>query len=97
MKICENFRLRKIRKFIFELNFKILNSKKSAQLFESTYYGEKEPLLVDFDGHTQEKFQFRFGTNTEVYGSCPVVFQGQHFIFGGSMNKRQVNALEIYR
>ena len=69
----------------------------TCQTYKSTYYGEKEPLLVDFEGNTQEKFQFRFGTNTEVYGSCPVVFQGEHFIFGGSMNKRQVSALVAYR
>ena len=62
-----------------------------SNLYESTYYGEKEPLLVDFDGNTNENFQFRYGTNTEVYGSCPVVFQGESFIFGGSINKRQAS------
>ena len=60
---------------------------------KSTYYGEKKPLLVDFEGNTNESFQFRFGTNTEVYGSCPVVFQGENFIFGGATNKRQVSAV----
>jgi len=62
-------------------------------LILSTYYGEKKPLLVDFEGNTNESFQFRFGTNTEVYGSCPVVFQGENFIFGGATNKRQVSKI----
>ena len=68
--------------------YSILQSK----TVKSTYYGQKEPILVDFEGNVMtDGFQFRFGVNTEVYGSCPVVFQGQSYIFGGGQHTRQVS------
>ena len=36
---------------------------------------------------------FDYGSGTEIYWSCPIEFQNEFFVFGGTYNKRQVTLL----
>ena len=40
--------------------------------------------MVDFNGGFDKNFNFEFEDRTNAFGSCPVNFKGQFYIFGGT-------------
>ena len=51
------------------------------------------PLIIDGKGKSKE-IGFNFEDNTEVFGSCSIVWLGQIFILGGSSFKRQISVVD---
>ena len=41
------------------------------------------------------KLGFKLATNTEVVGSCGIVFEGKFYIYGGKTEKKQVSVVKV--
>jgi hypothetical protein len=57
----------------------------------NTYSHENAPVIINQDVHD---FYFELGQGTEVYASCSITWQNQHFIFGGDKEKRQISQIK---
>ena len=54
-------------------------------------------VITDSNGKVEfagEDFDFEFGHQTEVDGSCSVTYRGDFYVFGGSYLDRQISKLE---
>ena len=53
----------------------------------------KQFLLTPYkvDDESTAEVDFTFGQNTEAYFSCASVHAGNHYVFGGSKQPRQVS------
>ena len=56
--------------------------------------GSNLPLLTDLHGKHDPNLYFEFGENTEVDGSCSIVWQNQIYIFGGHYKHYQVSRVD---
>ena len=54
------------------------------------YKGKKQAFSIDPSGGYDE-LNFNFNANTEVDGSCSLVFSNKMFVFGGANEKRQIS------
>ena len=54
------------------------------------------PILIKPDGSDDKNIRFSFGSNTEVYQSCSVTWQGQMYVFGGKRSTTQVSNVTVY-
>merc|ERR1719285_447850 len=55
------------------------------------------PILTDMGGAAKyggTDFDFEFGTETEVRSSCSINWQGEMYLYGGNIEKRQVSLVE---
>ena len=51
------------------------------------------PLLIDGKGQSKE-IEFNFASETEVSGSCSIVWLGKMFVFGGYSYQRQISVVD---
>ena len=57
-------------------------------------YSEKNvPFLIDTRGRSKE-IGFEYGHRAEVSGSCPIVWRGKMYMFGGMVNIRQISVVD---
>ena len=66
---------------------------KQVLLIMNTKFDSNIPLFTDLDGRNINA-NFHYGENTEVYESCMVLFNGQAYIFGGRIERRQISRVE---
>ena len=67
--------------------------RKKAVLIMSTKAELNVPIITALDGRVVHA-DFAYGASTEVYESCLVVFNGYAFIFGGSIETRQISRVD---
>ena len=66
-------------------------------LILNTYKPENVPVLTDFNGNVNSKLKFAMPEGTEVYRSCSTMLHGQHYIFGGRTETRQISIVDPER
>ena len=58
----------------------------TSVLILNTRLPENLPIITNLDGKAEyptKDFMFLYGSDTEVYGSCSILWQGRPYIFGG--------------
>ena len=68
--------------------------KRRKVLILNTYKPENVPILTDFAGNVNPKLKFAMPEGTEVYRSCTTMLHGQHYIFGGRAEPRQISIVD---
>ena len=63
----------------------------SAVLILNTALARHRPLLTDVNGREDYEFFFLYRADTEVDGSCSLMWQNEAYIFGGLSEKRQIS------
>ena len=51
------------------------------------------PVITNSSGREDRNFYFLLGENTQVYGSCSITWRNEHFVFGGSSEKKQISQI----
>ena len=62
----------------------------------NTRYSSNKPLIIDGKGRSKET-EFTYGSETEVHGSCSIIWQGAMYIFGGYTYRRQISVVDQCR
>ena len=76
----------------------MIEPEKNGILVLSTYLSNK-PMITDSSGALISDFEFSYDDETEVIGSCSVIWQNENYLFGGwSDNKiRQIAKIDKCR
>ena len=51
------------------------------------------PILTNSNGKDDRDIDFIIGDNTEVYNSCSLTWRGEHYVFGGWNQRRQISKI----
>ena len=57
---------------------------------ETIEIGYRQPMVISFDG-SYRNASFNFGSETQIFYSCPIEFKNQFFVFGGRYQQRQIS------
>ena len=51
------------------------------------------PMITNADGKQETLLSFTMGANTQVDRSCSMTWKGEHYVFGGDDERRQVSKI----
>ena len=68
-------------------------SPRTDMLILNTYSTLNVPVISNASGRDDRNFYFLMGENTQVYHSCSLTWRNEHFVFGGSSQKRQISQI----
>ena len=71
-------------------NYECAIPDKKSILVLSTYTSLRPSVLINYDGGVNRNLNFELGNQTEVYGSCSALLNGEFYVFGGSNERDQV-------
>ena len=60
-------------------------------LILNTRFPSNQPVITNADGLENRIIDFEFGEDTEVWGSCSLAWQNNHYIFGGGVKVVELN------
>ena len=60
-------------------------------LILSTFFSASVPVLTNVNGKNVSLLSFEFERKTEVKSSCSLTWEGEHYVFGGEMFRRQIS------
>ena len=59
----------------------------------NTFDASNVPMITDFNGKDNRDIAFVLGENTEVKHSCSMTWRGEHYVFGGDRQTKQVSKI----
>ena len=65
----------------------------SDVLILSTNTPDTVPVITNSNGRSDKNFFFMFDEGTEVLAACSLTWRGEHYVFGGELNKNQISRI----
>ena len=53
----------------------------------------KPPMIIDGNGQSKD-IEFEYGSETQMSGSCSIIWRGTMYVFGSSKEKRQISKVD---
>ena len=62
-------------------------------LILSRWSSSNVPVVTNSNGKNDRDIDFIFGEDTQVYAPCSLTWRGEHYVFGGRYESRQISKI----